>query len=48
MPWEYLIEEIIKEEVIGTFYENELQKPNQENIRAEKVIKRKRNKLYVK
>ena len=48
VPWEYLIEEIIKEEVIGTFYENKLQKPNQEKIRAEKVIKRKRNKLYVK
>ena len=48
MPWEYLIEKLIKQEVIGTFYEKELQKTNQEKFRAEKVIKRKRNKLYVK
>ena len=36
------------EEIIGTFYEKELQKTNQQNLRIEKVIKRKGNKLYVK
>ena len=36
------------EEIIGTFYEEELQKPNQPGFRIEKVIKRKRNKLNVK
>ena len=36
------------EEKIETFYEKELQKPNQQEFRIEKVIKRKRNKLHVK
>ena len=35
------------EEIIGTFYENELQKTNQQGFRIEKVIKRKSDKLYV-
>ena len=30
--------------VIGTFYEKELQKTNQEELRIEKVIKKKGNK----
>ena len=33
---------------IGTFYEKELQKTNQQEFRIEKVIKRKGDKLYVK
>ena len=36
------------EENIGTFYEKELQKINQEEFRIEKVIRRKGDKLYVK
>ena len=36
------------QEIIGAFYEKELQKANQEKFRIEKVIKRKGNKLYVK
>ena len=36
------------EEIIGSFYEKELQKISQENIRIEKVLKRKGDKLYVK
>ena len=36
------------EEIIGTLYEKELLKTNQEEFRKEKVIKRKGNKLYVK
>ena len=36
-------------EIIGTFYENELQKTNQQKkFRIEKVSKRKGDKLYVK
>ena len=35
-------------EIIGTFYEKELQITNQEKFRIEKVIKKKGNKLYVK
>ena len=36
------------EEIVGTFYEKELQKTNQKLFRIEKVIKRKDHKLYVK
>ena len=46
--WTYVINDIIGEEVIGTFYENELQKSNQEEFRIKKVIKREGDKLYVK
>ena len=35
-------------EIIGTFYEKELQKISQEEFRIEKVIKIKGGKLYVK
>ena len=34
--------------VIGSFYEKELQKINQEKFRIEKVLKRKGDKFYVK
>ena len=36
------------EEIIGTFYENELQKTGQKEFRIEKVLKKKGDKLYVK
>ena len=36
------------EEIVGTFYEKELQNTNQKQFRIEKVIKRKENKLCVK
>ena len=36
------------EEIIGKFYEKELQKATQKEFRIEKIIKRKRDKLYVK
>ena len=48
MPWTYVIRGLNGEEIIGTFYEKELQKTNQKEFRVEKVIKRKGNKLYVK
>ena len=42
MPWTYIINDLNGEEIIGTFYEKDLQKINQQ------VIKKKDNKLYVK
>ena len=46
--WTYVINDLNDEEIIGTFYEKELQKTNQEEFRIEKVIRRKGDKLYVK
>ena len=43
-----IINDLNGEEIIGTFYEKELQKANQEEFRTEKVIKRKCHKIYVK
>ena len=48
MPWTYVIRGLNGKEIIGTFYEKELQKTNQKEFRVEKVIKRKGNKLHVK
>ena len=48
VPWTYVINDLNGEEIIGTFYEKELQKSNQEEFRIEKVIKRKGHKIYVK
>ena len=46
--WTYVINDLNVENIIGTFYEKELQKTNKKEFRIEKVIKRKGNKLYVK
>ena len=48
VPWTYVINDINGEEIIGTFYEKELQGKNQQKFRIDKIIKRKGNKLYVK
>ena len=48
VAWTYVINDLNGEEIIGAFYEKELQKTNQEEFRIEKVIKRKGNKIYVK
>ena len=48
IPWTYAISDLNDETVIGTFYEKELQKTNQNEFRIEKVLKRKGDKLYVK
>ena len=48
VPWTYFINDLNGEEIIGTFYEKELQKTNQQKFRIEKVIQKKANKLYVK
>ena len=45
VPWTYVNNDLNGEEIIGTFYEKELQKTNQEELRTEKVIKRKGDKL---
>ena len=45
VPWTYVINDLNGTEIIGTFYEKELQKTNQQGFKIKKVIKRKRNKL---
>ena len=41
VPWTYIINDVNGEEIIGTFYEKELQRTNQQEFRIEKVIERK-------
>ena len=48
VPWTYVINDLNGEEIARTFYEKELQKTNQEELRIEKVIKRKGDKIYLK
>ena len=48
VPWAYVINDLNGKEIIGTFYEKELPKTNQQKFKIEKVIKRKGDKLYVK
>ena len=48
VPWTYVINDLNNEEIIGSFYEKELQKTNQKEFRIEKILKRKGDKLYVK
>ena len=47
VPWTYVINDLNGEEIIGCFYEKELQKIGQEEFRIEKVLKRKCDKLYI-
>ena len=47
-PWTYAINGLNGAKIIGTFYEKELKKIDQQEFRIEKVIKKKRKKLYVK
>ena len=44
----YVINDLHGEDIIGTFYKNELQKTNPKESRTEKLIKRKGDKLYIK
>ena len=48
VPWAYVIDALYGEKIIGTFYEKELQKSNQQEFRIEKENKKKSDKLYVK
>ena len=51
VPWTYVIIDLKDEEIVGMFYEKELQKTNQKEFRAEKKKKKKKSKgdkLHVK
>ena len=48
VPWTYVIDDLNGEEITGTFYVKELQKIDQQELRIEKVIKKKGDILYVK
>ena len=48
VPWTYLINDLSREEIIGSFYEKELQKTHQKEFKIEKVTKKKGDKLFVK
>ena len=43
-----MVRDLKGEKIAGSFYEKELQKTSKEKFRIEKVLKRKRNKLYAK
>ena len=45
---EYVISDLKSKEIVGTFYENELQNTNQKEFRIENVMKKKETKIYVK
>ena len=47
-PWTYVNSDLKGKDNVGTFHEKQLQKTNQKEFRAEKAIKRKGDKLYVK
>ena len=40
VPWTYVISDLKGEEIVGKFYEKDLQKTNQKEFRVEKVKKR--------
>ena len=48
VPWRYIISDLTGEQIVGSFYEKELQRNNQKEFRIEKVIIKKGDKLYVK
>ena len=47
VPWTYIINDLNGEEIIGTFYEKELQKTNQKRIQNRKSTSKKGDNLYV-
>ena len=48
VPWTYVINDLNGEEIMGIFYEKELQKTNQQEFIMEKVHRKKGDTLYVK
>ena len=40
VPWTYVVNDVKGEEIVGTFYENELQKRIKKEFRIEKTIKK--------
>ena len=47
VPWTFIISDLNEEEILGIFYEKELQKINQKEFWVEKVIKRKKATNYM-
>ena len=47
VTWAYVINDLNGDEIIGTLYEKELQKTNQQEFRIEKVIKKKKDDNYM-
>ena len=45
VPWTYVINDLNGEGIIGTFYEKELQKRNQQVFRIEKVMKKRKENI---
>ena len=45
VPWIYFVSDLSGEKITGSFYEKELQKTSQKEVRIEKVLKRKGEKL---
>lgn len=48
IPWTHVVEDLKDEEVVGTFYEEELQNTNQTKFIIEKVLRRKDLRMYIK
>ena len=48
VPWTYLINDLNDEKIVGTLYDKELQKTNQQEFRIENIVKKKCDKLYLK
>ena len=48
IPWTNVINDLNGTEIIGTFFEKELQKTNQREFRTKKVTKKKGDKLFIK
>ena len=47
VPWTFIISDLNEEEIVGIFYEKELQKINQKEFWVEKVIKREKATNYM-
>ena len=48
VPWTYVVSDLNGEEITGSFYEKELPETSQKELRIEKVLQRKSDKLYLK
>ena len=48
VPRTYLINDLNDEKIVGTLYDKELQKTNQQEFRIENIVKKKCDKLYLK
>ena len=48
VPWRYVISYLRVKDIVGMFYEKELEKTNQKEFRFEKLIKSKGSELYLK